>query len=47
MFLISLHVYGASLAQRVSYMVLHSSLSDPDGAVNYDCIITNISKTLL
>ena len=33
--------YGAPLAQRASYLVLHGSLFGPDGAVNYDCIITN------
>ena len=26
--------YGVSLAQRVSYLALHSSLFRPDGAVN-------------
>ena len=33
-FLISLN--GAPLAQRVSYLALHSSLFGPDGAVNYE-----------
>ena len=44
-FLISL--YGAPLAQRASYLALHSSLFEPDGAVNYDYIITNSIKSLL
>ena len=38
-FLISL--YGAPLAQRASYLALHSSLFGPDGTVNYDYIVTN------
>ena len=38
-FLISL--YDAPLAQRASYLALHSSLFGPDGAVNYDYIVTN------
>ena len=33
--------YGAPLAQRASYLALHSSLFGPDGAVNYDYIVTN------
>ena len=33
--------YGAPLAQRASYLAQHSSLIGPDGAVNYDYIITN------
>ena len=33
--------YGAPLAHRASYLTLHSSLFGPDGAVNYDCIVTN------
>ena len=33
--------YGASLAQRASYLALHSSLFGPDGTVNYDCIVIN------
>ena len=33
--------YGTPLAQRASYLGLHSSLFGPDGAVNYDYIITN------
>ena len=32
--------YGAPLAQRASYLALHSSLFGPDGAVNYDHIVT-------
>ena len=40
--------YGAPLAQRVSsYLALHSSLFGPDGAVNYDYIITNSINSLL
>ena len=38
-FLISLFV--VPLAQRASYLALHSSLYGPDGTVNYDYIITN------
>ena len=38
-FLISL--YGASLAQRTSYLALHSCLFWPDGTVNYNYIISN------
>ena len=41
-FLISL--YGAPLAQRASYLELHSSLF---GAVNYDYIVTNSINSLL
>ena len=33
--------YGAPLAQRASYLALHSSLFGPDGKVNYDYIVTN------
>ena len=33
--------YGTPLAQRVSYLALHSSLWASD-AVNYDYIVTNI-----
>ena len=33
--------YGAPLAQRGSYLALHSSLFGPDGTVNYDYIVTN------
>ena len=39
--------YGASLAQRASYLALHSSLFGPDGAVNYDYIVTNSINVLL
>ena len=39
--------YGAPLAQRASYLALHSSLFGPDGAVNYDCIVTNSINSLL
>ena len=45
MFLIS--SYGAPLAQRDSYLALHSSLFGPDGTVNYDYIITNSINSLL
>ena len=44
-FLISL--YGAPLAQRASFLALHSSLFGPDGAVNYDYIVTNSIDSLL
>ena len=44
-FLISL--YGAPLAQRASYLALHSSHFGPDGTVNYDYIVTNSIKSLL
>ena len=33
--------YGAPLAQRVSNLAQRSSLFGPDGAVNYDYIVTN------
>ena len=36
-----INLYGAPLAQRGSYLVLHSSLFGLDGAVNYDYIVTN------
>ena len=36
--------YGA---ERTSYLALHSSLFGPDGAVNYDYIITNSISSLL
>ena len=39
--------YGAPLAQRASYLALHSSLSGPDGTVNYDYIVTNSINILL
>ena len=42
-----LSVYGALLAQRASYMALHSSLFGPDGAVNYDYIVANCINSLL
>ena len=45
MFLISL--YGIPLTQRVSHLALHSSLFGPDGAVNYDYIVTNSINSLL
>ena len=45
MFLIS--SYGAPLAQRASYLALHSSLFGPDGALNYDYIVTNSINFLL
>ena len=38
--------YGAPLAQRASYLALHSSLFGPDGAVNYDYIVS-LSLTAL
>ena len=39
--------YGAPLAQRASYLAQHSSLFGPDGAVNYDYIVTNSINSLL
>ena len=39
--------YGAPLAERASYLALHSSLFGPDGAVNYDYIITSSINSLL
>ena len=45
LFLIS--SYGTPLAQRASYLALHSSLFGPDGAVNYDYIVTNSINSLL
>ena len=44
-FFISL--YDAPLAQRASYLAMHSSLFGPDNAVNYDYIITNSINCLL
>ena len=41
------NVYGAPLAQRASYLALHSSLFGLDGAVNYVHNITNCIKCLL
>ena len=38
---------GAQLAQRASYLAQHSSLFGPDGAVNYDYIVTNSINSLL
>ena len=38
--------YGATLAQRASYLALHSSLFGPDGAVNDECIVTNSINSL-
>ena len=39
--------YGTPLAQRASYLALHSSLFGPDGAINYDYIVTNSINSLL
>ena len=39
--------YGTPLAQRASYLALHSSLFGLDGTVNYDYIITNSINSLL
>ena len=39
--------YGAPLAQRVSNLAQRSSLFGPDGAVNYDYIVTNSIISLL
>ena len=44
-FLISL--YGPPLVQRASYLALHSSHFGPDGAVNYNYIVTNSINSLL
>ena len=35
-------LYDTPLAQRVSYLALHSSLFGPDGAANNDYIITSL-----
>ena len=45
MFLIS--SYGTPLAQRASYLAMHSFLFGPDGTVNYDYIVTNSINCLL
>ena len=45
MFLIS--SYGTPLAQRASYLAMHSFLFGPDGTGNYDYIITNSINCLL
>ena len=39
--------YGAPLAQRASYLEQQSSLFGPDGAGNYDYIVTNSINSLL
>ena len=39
--------YGAPLAQRASYLALHSSRFEPDNAVDYDYIVTNDINSLL
>ena len=39
--------YGAPLDQRVSYLALQSSVFEPDGAVNFDYIVTNSINLLL
>ena len=39
--------YDAPLAQRASCLPQHSSLFGPDGAVNYDYIVTNSINSLL
>ena len=39
--------YGAPLAQRASYLALHSSLFGPDGTVNYAYNVTNSINCLL
>ena len=39
--------YGTPLAQRAFYLAQQSSLFDPDGAVNYDYIVTNSINFLL
>ena len=39
--------YGAPLAQRASNLAQHSFLFGPDGAVNYDYIVTNSVNPLL
>ena len=39
--------YGTPLAQRASYLALHSSLFGSDGTVNYDYIVTNSISSLL
>ena len=36
-----IHICDTPLAQRASYLALHSSLFGPDGVVNYDNIATN------
>ena len=39
--------YGAPLDQRASYLAQHNSLFGPDGAVNYDYVVTNSINCLL
>ena len=34
--------YGTPLARRASYLALHSSLSGPDGTVNYDILLLTV-----
>ena len=38
---------GTPLAQRASYVAHHNSLFGPDGAGNYDYIVTNSINSLL
>ena len=40
-------IWHTPLAQTASYLAQHSSLFGPDGAVNYDYIITNSINSLL
>ena len=39
--------YGTPLAQRASYVAHQNSLFGPDGAGNYDYIVTNSINSLL
>ena len=39
--------YGTPFAQKASYLALHSSHFWPDGAVNYDYIVTISINSLL
>ena len=40
-------IHGTPLAQKASYLALHSYLFGPDGTVNYDYIVTTSIKSLL
>ena len=39
--------YGIPLAKKASYLALHTILFGPDGAINYDYIVTNSINSLL
>ena len=46
-FSVLISLYGAPLAQIASYLAQHNSLFGPDGAVNYDYIVTDSINSFL